>query len=920
MTDEDKPGAASSSGGPDGSSAEADSLLRAFAEVPSRPAPEPDPVRVGHYRIVERIGRGGMGVVYRSEDERLRRLVALKVLPRSIGDDAVRRRRFFLEARAAAAINHPNVATIYDVGEAEGRLYIAMELVQGTTLRARFAGGPLLVPEAMSIVRGIALGLAKAHEIGIVHRDVKPENVMLTRNGDVKILDFGLAKVRSEGQAEDGLDQSTGSLLTLEGAVLGTPGYMSPEQARGGPVDARSDVFSLGVMVYELVTGTRPFDAATTVEAAAALLRDKPPPIRDRNPGLPVEIAAVVERCLAKEARDRYASAGEALAALERALLDSESATSPQRGGIQSAQTPLRNASRAVRRAGSALLVACTLGLVAFAWRSHAPTSPLVPLTSVRSSVSSPAPRGLAITDHPPPKTTSANAAAEYAAGLQAFRDATIGLANEHFERAVQLDPNFAAANLWLTIWGQRPLDDQRHFVSVADLHRSDLSERDAALLATVKSDLASDIPDRNALEARWRALAARFSDDAAIAFLAGAKNLDGEHPEAGIALLDRAIEIDPKFAWAYGWKAADDLNAGKLDEALANVEQCLAISPSAPSCLRRRVEVEAARGECSKIEDDARQMVATEPDSYLAYESLASALVSRNAPPESIVQAWERRREHMEDYQKKWEPLDSVTVSAWLAGDLNAMIARFPDWENVRLGATTLSRAASVASMEVRLFIEAGEPERGLPVADDYMKRMDALTPNDPVGALPWVLALRRQLGRISAAEERTERNAALKEAIRKEPSRWANLRWFDFALPLRSTEEARQALDELPEYSPLPPLTGRLAFVETPPLARNLAFEETMGRVLLLAGKTEEAIPHLRTATAACFDLISLLTHMSAAEELGEALATRGDKEGACVAFGEVTRRWPSPKPRSITVEAARAGLKKLDCAKAP
>jgi eukaryotic-like serine/threonine-protein kinase len=221
---------------------------------------------LAHFRILAKIGEGGMGVVYRAEDENLRRPVALKVLPPDVIANEERRMRFLREARAAAAIPHPNIATIYEIGEADGVVFIAMELVEGATLRGRLGKGPLTIKDSLDIVLQIAEGLARAHRSHIVHRDLKPENVAITPASHVKILDFGLAKLLLENDGADGHHltrvQTISGEKTEPGRILGTTSYMSPEQARGEVVDARSDIFSLGSVLYEMVTGRAAFRGA----------------------------------------------------------------------------------------------------------------------------------------------------------------------------------------------------------------------------------------------------------------------------------------------------------------------------------------------------------------------------------------------------------------------------------------------------------------------------------------------------------------------------------------------------------------------------------------------------------------------------------------------------------------------------------
>jgi serine/threonine-protein kinase len=304
--------------GRDDTRASDDSLLRALACAPDRAPEGPDPARIAQFRIVGRLGRGGMGIVYHGEDETLRRPVAIKVLRRAAGEDDVVRRRFLREARAAAAVDHPNVATVYEVGEADGRTFIAMQLVDGETLRARLQAGPMDLAEALRIAKAVARGLASAHDKGIVHRDLKPENVMIARDGEVKVLDFGLAKLRPHADgAFDPEKPATESVVTEEGVVMGTLSYMSPEQATGGAVDARSDVFSFGVVLYEMVTGRRPFTGATGSEFVASLLRDEPARPSRRNPRVGGDLERLILRCLRKKPEERFSSAKDLAVALE---------------------------------------------------------------------------------------------------------------------------------------------------------------------------------------------------------------------------------------------------------------------------------------------------------------------------------------------------------------------------------------------------------------------------------------------------------------------------------------------------------------------------------------------------------------------------------------------------------------------------
>jgi predicted ATPase len=266
-----------------------------------------------------------MGEVYRARDTRLGREVAIKILPAEFASNPERLQRFEYEARAASALNHPNIVTIYEIGQSDSTLYISMELVHGTSLREVTASGPVPLRKLLSIGSQIAEGLAKAHGAGIVHRDLKPENLMLSRDGFVKILDFGLAKLVAPPSEESSNLPTTGGDATADGIILGTVGYMSPEQASGRAVDFRSDQFALGAVLYELATGKRAFRRDTPVETLAAIIREQPEPMGSLNAQVPAPLAWIVERCLAKNPDERYASTRDLardIGALRERLLD----------------------------------------------------------------------------------------------------------------------------------------------------------------------------------------------------------------------------------------------------------------------------------------------------------------------------------------------------------------------------------------------------------------------------------------------------------------------------------------------------------------------------------------------------------------------------------------------------------------------
>jgi tetratricopeptide (TPR) repeat protein/predicted Ser/Thr protein kinase len=300
---------------------------------------------IQHYRIVRQLGAGGMGVVYEAEDTRLGRHVALKFLPEHLSLTADTVERFEREARIASSLNHPNICTIYDIGTHEGRRFIAMELVDGESLRSRIHGQPLPLDTILDLGCQLADALDAAHKKGIVHRDIKPANVFITRRGQAKLLDFGIAKLGGDSHAAAPADDATrvaGDVLTTPGVAVGSINYMSPEQARGEELDGRSDLFSLGVVLYEMATGHQAFGGQTTAVVFDAILNRQPADLRAANPAIPEDVARVVLRSLEKDRKMRFQTAADMLAELGRARRDTTMATAgaAATGGTVAAPRP----------------------------------------------------------------------------------------------------------------------------------------------------------------------------------------------------------------------------------------------------------------------------------------------------------------------------------------------------------------------------------------------------------------------------------------------------------------------------------------------------------------------------------------------------------------------------------------------------
>src|SRR5712692_1532500 len=261
--------------------------------------------RLGRYEIRSKIGAGGMGEVYLAQDTKLDRRVAIKFLPESLVADEQARKRLVREARAAAKLDHPNICSIYEVSEEDGRSFIVMQYIEGETLDVRVKRKPLELSESLSIGTEIADALAEAHAHGIIHRDIKPSNIMITPRGKVKVLDFGLAKIIGDHAAIDA-EAETAMFLTQTGVVMGTAPYMSPEQLRAEPLDGRSDIFSYGTVLYEIISGQAPFKAKSLAELTSVILMRDPPPLRTHSGTMPAGLEPLILRCLQKEPARRY--------------------------------------------------------------------------------------------------------------------------------------------------------------------------------------------------------------------------------------------------------------------------------------------------------------------------------------------------------------------------------------------------------------------------------------------------------------------------------------------------------------------------------------------------------------------------------------------------------------------------------------
>jgi eukaryotic-like serine/threonine-protein kinase len=880
---------------------------------------------LAHFRVVEKIGEGGMGVVYRATDERLRRDVALKVLPESIGEDEEGRRRLLREARSAAAVTHANIATVFEVGEADGRVFIAMELVEGELLRSAMERG-LSIPEALRIARAIASGLARAHAKGIIHRDLKPENVMITEHGEVKILDFGLAKIGGlKSAAALTLSQgNSDTQLTEAGRVLGTPAYMAPEQARGGEVDARSDVFSFGVMLYEMLAGVRPFLGDTALAVMLAATLNEPELLSKHNPEVSPDVEALVSKCLAKTPDARYSTAAHVLDALNAlegdAAVERAKTTVPPKAlreggsirtfpGTVAAEAP--RTSRGMQGAVTLLLLAL-LATGLYVVRPGRSGDSEARREAGSAAASGPKGPGAL----PPPKTEKPEAAAAYASGMQALHDDNSIKAMERFGKAVEIDPGMAAAHLRLSIAliaGDSPSLRRAEYEKAAGL-RADLDERDRGLLEAMQPFLQSAVQDTIETDKRMRALAARYPDDAEIWRLLGIV-----HYFTSLAKdpAERALALDPNDAQSWENKGLASFAAGKFAEARPAFERCGALSVDGADCFSWLGETDSLQGRCTDFESEARRAADREPfflisvlwampsagRSLAALEDIVPQIVS--ATPPSLG--------------PEWVGLGLKVRLAILAGDFAEASALADKASRVLLGDERL-RSSYAPHYEhigqlIEIALETGDERAVQRLASDFVAHRDAWTTEATFGhGTDLSLTFARLASRVGEPPPTSfeEARKAWIGARLIAGSDRAQIWDYAYASPALTEAEAKAALAALPEWGPATPTPANFYNV----FGRVGSPEADYGRVLLLAGHVDEAIEHLKRAVATCDLFTSTLDHVRAELDLGRALAQKGDKPGACEAYGKVLAQWGHAKPRSVTADAARARSKALGC----
>jgi len=555
---------------------------------------------LGHYRITAKLGEGGMGEVYRAHDERLDRDVAVKVLPSSVAQDLERIARFEREAKAVAKLEHPNILAIYDFGTEEGVSYSVTELLEGETLRERLEGGALGWRKAAEIGASIADGLAAAHGAGIIHRDLKPDNVFLTSDGRVKILDFGLARDVTAASPEE-THSPTVSRYTDPGAVMGTAGYMSPEQVRGEPADAQSDIFALGSVLYEMATGRRAFDRDTAAETMTAILREQPGDFEVAGGDVPPELRRIVTRCLEKNPKERFQSAQDLAFDLR--------STATQGGGARIGQQ--REASRTYLRwvvLGGIAVVIAAVAIWKFALHEEAPSqSKQIPRIVVLPFENLGSPDDEYFADGMTEEIISRLSAVS---GLHVI-SRTSAMHYKGTDKAIRQigeELNVQYALEGTVRW--EPAGDGRGRVRItpqlievaSDRHLwSDRYDRAIESVFEVQSDIAAQVVGQlhvSLLQTEEDALSAPLTDspEAYEAYLRGLHHSRGGHHyepyKLAIQMFERAVELDPEFAVAWAWLSMThaypyfqewDMTVERRTAAKRAVDRALDLDPALP-------------------------------------------------------------------------------------------------------------------------------------------------------------------------------------------------------------------------------------------------------------------------------------------------------------------------------------------------
>lgn len=659
---------------------------------------------IGPYQVLAKLGAGGMGEVWRARDERLDREVAIKVLPADIVASPSRRERFAREARAASALVHPNIITIHEINAADGLDFIVMEYVRGETLGAALSRGRLPVDRALDYATQIAAALAAAHHAGIVHRDLKPGNVMITPGGLVKVLDFGIAKRMLD--TPEHAQETTFAALTMAGDSIGTPAYMSPEQTVGDTVDARSDVFSFGIVLYEMLAGRLPFQSTTRLSLIRQIVHDPPAPIRTVAPDLPAGVVAIVERCLAKDPAGRYANAGEVGDALRALAAPRAPVTSPLRG-------------RHRRAAGAALAVTFVV-LAGIGWQ-RGPAA----LRWLRTATTPPA--TLPDIDAPPQEL--------YRRATESlrlsYREKYVDTAIAQLERALQLMPDYPSADARLSLafwrrnaqradpeWQKRALvHAERAVTGDSQLAVAHIAYGAALALAGDRTKAAAEFATAETLDpANWE-LQWRLGD---FAFAQKDPTRAEQHYRRAVAAGPREWETHSRLG-VFLYQQA------RYADAIQSFETMRGLAPDHPIAYANLAATYHQMGRTDDAAALLQQALETMPDS-LTYSNLGTYLYFQGKYPEA-VKAFEQAVKLNANLYMRWGNLaDALRMTSPGSDAMHQAYLRA-----IQLAEQALVPAPGDSGIQSSLavyLVRDGQPQRAL-TAIDAVLAQPSLTPS---------------------------------------------------------------------------------------------------------------------------------------------------------------------------------------------
>jgi eukaryotic-like serine/threonine-protein kinase len=888
----------------------------------------------GRYVVEEVLGAGGGGEVYRAHDSLLHRAVALKVLLPSAVDTAEggQRTRILREARAAAQLSHPNVVAIFDVGDHDGVPYMAMELVPGRSLRAYIGADDVPMARRLRWLSDIALALDAAHKHGLIHRDVKPENVIVRDDGMIKVVDFGIARQTVVDPGGPTALERTGT------ASAGTPHYMAPEQIRNEPLDGRADQFGWGVTAYELVSGgSLPWDSSGgALKYVASVVGEDATPLLDHGRAIAPEVAVVIERALCRTREERFATMEEVAHALDplrshsgpdvvrhvvsvlppQGDLGHQVTTKAPVSGKRTELEPLpsRPSLGSLRRArrkvwGIALLAVVAIMSVmgALRRRAHHPHP-----STAASEAASLAPTPIPVTSSALPTTANREALAAYTEGLQALRDGASYAAQERFAAAAKLDPMLAGAELRVAVlYLDRDLAKARASYVRAHELRSVLGGHDQALLDAIEPIVARTVADAPESERRLSALAERYPADVEILYyLELAAGQAADFSLEG-ATGERALALDPDFHAVLGPMAESQAYSGDLDQALRTLDRCLEKAPASNACLALRNLILEQRGECGRVEHDSRQFLAANPSAGPVYGALAEGMMSMHAPALAVRQALEQQIAAVREADRPRSSSAAFFRFHVATGALDAAEKDAHDYAEQIAQNPSATLHAVAAKRLVELYAEtgrvkeAGEVARGLLDRKDGYTR-DARVDNEGISydATPSMLATERAAGLLDEHAFLATRNEWLAGWEARSPAFFRGYLWLQaYPYGVVGADEARDALAALDRYGGVPPFR---------PQASAL-----IGRVYLLAGRLEEAMPWLEADARCCDALNRPFDHVHAVYWLARGYEAKGDVASACASYSDVLDCWGDARPRSVTADDARKHAKALHCA---